>query len=55
MASEMSERLAKLETALGALEAEIAALGEDPAPGVAGEALAEPVAAFDAAAKEALA
>ena len=51
----MSDRLAKLEAALNALETEIAAMGEDAAPEAVAKVLAEPVAAFDAAAKEALA
>ena len=54
MATEMLDRLAKLEAALNALEAEIAALGHAPAPDAAAQALAEPVRAFDKAAKEAL-
>ena len=54
MTTEMSDSLAKLETALSALEAAAASLGDDPAPEAAVEALAAPVAAFDAAAKEAL-
>jgi hypothetical protein len=55
MVTETSDRLAKLEAALSALETEIVALGEEPSPDAVAEALAEPVAAFDAAAKEALA